>query len=381
VASFERALALEPEWSEAWMAMGEVYYHLLPARSPADSLAAFAFARAAAVDSGFAPPLFHLAQLAIRHQESAEADRYRRRFRALEPDTTLSLQLDLMLSCAGRLMEEADWKRAARASYVDVLDVARLLAPVPAYGGCAERAFLAVLTESGDRTHRFAALLGLQALLMAQDRSDDLQALIASPIGDSLGGKWFYLLDAAAGAGAPYDSAATQVAAEAGADYLTMSTFRLWVIGVYEASKRTAEPVGAISRAIRAKADSSGAVLDQFLAQIVEAHAALAAGDSAVALARFASLTPAARRNELAWSLWAHLGLERLRESQLLLALGRPAAAMQAAARLDAPQPAAYLLYLPASLEVRARTAEALGEGNKQREYERRLIALRGRGG
>jgi hypothetical protein len=234
-----------------------------------------------------------------------------------------------------------------------------------------------VLTETGDRSYRFAALLGLQGLLVAQGRADDLRTLVASPMGDSLGGKWHYLLDAAAGAGAPYDSGAALVAAEAGTNYPGMSTLRLWLIGVYAASKGTAEPVGAISRAIRAKADSSGAALDRFFARIVEAHAALAAGDSAVALSGFAALTPTARRNELAWSLWSHLGLERLRESQLLLALGRPAAANEVAARLDAPQPAAYLLYLPASLEVRARAAAMLGRSAAQRGFERRLAAFR----
>ncbi|HEY3011171.1 MAG TPA: serine/threonine-protein kinase, partial [Gemmatimonadales bacterium] len=46
IAHYRLALGFEPTWAEAWTALGDVYYHLLPAESPLDSLALTAFIEA-----------------------------------------------------------------------------------------------------------------------------------------------------------------------------------------------------------------------------------------------------------------------------------------------------------------------------------------------
>ena len=60
-----RAVELDPEWTEGWMGLGEVLYHLLPQASPLDSLAEAAFEEARRLDPDFSPARYHLAELAI----------------------------------------------------------------------------------------------------------------------------------------------------------------------------------------------------------------------------------------------------------------------------------------------------------------------------
>lgn len=66
VALYRRALALDPEWAAAWMGLGEIYHHLLPADAPQDSLAEAAFAAAHRLDPSFAPAVDHLLDYAVR---------------------------------------------------------------------------------------------------------------------------------------------------------------------------------------------------------------------------------------------------------------------------------------------------------------------------
>ena len=100
VARLGQALNLDPEWAEGHMALGEVYYHLLPtAPLRLDSLAEVEFSRAARLDSGFAPPLYHLTEIALRAGKVNEAAALIERFRAFDPDTFRSLPLLLAYAC------------------------------------------------------------------------------------------------------------------------------------------------------------------------------------------------------------------------------------------------------------------------------------------
>jgi serine/threonine-protein kinase len=371
-----KALAIESSWSEAWTAVGETYFHLLPRRGLGDSMAAQAFRRAWEADTGFTPPLFHLTQLAVRRGALGEAERFRALFATRALDPSLTLQLNLMVGCLKGAPRGGEWPTMDSAIVEDVLDVARLLAPVPGSNRCAESGYRQILGSRLGSRYRFAALYGLQSLLVVEGRYDDTRRLLESPVSDSLGGRWFYLMDFAAGA--PFQSEADSFARASGSDYRTQSTTRLWALGLYETRHGTAEPIGAISRALKAKADSSGTPVDALFAAIMAAHATLAAGDSGSAERQFATLRPRARRNELAWSLWAPLGLERLRWAELLLARHQPEAAIAVAELLEAPQPGGYLLYLPGSLKVRARAWAAAGRSEQARVFTRRLAALQG---
>ncbi|HYC33600.1 MAG TPA: serine/threonine-protein kinase, partial [Gemmatimonadales bacterium] len=107
------ALARSPEWTEAHMALGEVYYHLLPAfPGPPDSLAMTEFAMAAS-DTGFAPPRFHLAELAIRRMTPAEAEQVVQGFVQRVSESASSGELLRMLACVRGGRRTVDWAPAA----------------------------------------------------------------------------------------------------------------------------------------------------------------------------------------------------------------------------------------------------------------------------
>jgi len=92
-------------------------------------------------------------------------------------------------------------------------------------------------------------------------------------------------------------------------------------------------------------------------------------------------LTPSAPRTDLAWQPWESLGAERLVLAELLLRAGRYAESLRVASAFDSPQPVISLLYLPASLRVRERAADALRRPelvSRFRDRLRRLNAARG---
>ena len=62
------ALELDPAWTDAWMALGEVYTHLVPRAGPLDSLAGCGVRNGTPSRSGFSPPLFHLFEIALRRR-------------------------------------------------------------------------------------------------------------------------------------------------------------------------------------------------------------------------------------------------------------------------------------------------------------------------
>jgi hypothetical protein len=80
----------------------------------------------------------------------------------------------------------------------------------------------------------------------------------------------------------------------------------------------------------------------------------------------------------MAWGLWESLGSERLLLAELLMARGEYALALRIADGFDHPQPAIYLVYLPASLALRARAGERLGRPRLAEEFGHRLLALGG---
>jgi hypothetical protein len=359
VGRFGHALRLAPEWSEAHMALGEVYYHLIPRVAALDSLAETEFRAALALDSGFSPPLYHLAEIALRQGQPAEARRYADQFWSSRPDS-ISAPLALTLGCADS-PNEYDWTAALARSPDDVLEAARVLAAIPAYSTCGEQAYRAILAEDGAPPARTAAALyGLQSLFTQDGRYREVRELLASPLGARYGGPYLMLVDALAGA--PFDRDA-QATIEGWGDRYTLLTIRqLWLAALWLARDHQAGPVLAIVRAAESKADSSGARRDRLFADIIAAHARLAAGDTAAAIQRFSALTPEGSRQELAWYPWSSLAYERYTLMRLLAARGDRAGVLQAGAVFDSPQPVAVLLYRRAALGLRIAAAEALNQ-------------------
>jgi hypothetical protein len=376
VAEYRRAIALDPMWSEAWAALGETYYHLLPAVADPDSLAEAAFVRARKIDSTFSPPLLHLAEIALRRADTTAAIGLIRDFQHAEPDSNVSARLDLMLRCVRAGPEGVDWKRSARRNPGEVLVASRLLSVGGAQPACADAGFTAVLaSENAGVSQQWGALLGLQSALVAQGRLAEVRRLLDSPQAAALGGPVLYLIDATAGTG--LEDRAAEVAREFGTDYPTMGSPMLWALGVWAAHRGDAPGLSAIAAALHAKADSSGARLDSLLAQVMAARMLLLHGDTASAARSLTALSPNAPLGDLEWQPWESLAGEQLTLARLLLARGDYVGADQVAGRLEAPQPVIHLVFLPAALALRERAAVALGQERRAERFRLRAAALR----
>ena len=376
VAHFRGALALDPSWSDAWMALGDTYYHLLPRVAAPDSLAEAAFREAQRTDSAFTPPLFHLVEIELRRGEAAGATELIRRLRGAALDSTLGARLGFMLDCVREGPGTIDWDGAARQSSAMVLSASKLLSAGASQPGCARAGFHAVLrAKSVTIEQQWGALLGLQGLMTAQGQMDSVQQLLDSKVSEALFGRVLYLVIAGAGAG--LDQRARQVADELGSDYAAMGSATLWALGAWAARRGAARELGAIAAALRAKADSTRGRADLLLAEAIEARAMLASGDTAEALARLAAVRPNAPVLDLEWQPWESLPGERLAQAELLFARGAYHQADSVASLFQAPQPVVYLTYLPAALRLRIRAARALGANRTAESLGRRLAATR----
>jgi hypothetical protein len=155
-----------------------------------------------------------------------------------------------------------------------------------------------------------------------------------------------------------------------------MSSPLLWGRGTWEARRGDPKAAAAIASILDSRADSNGVRRDRLFADVVAAHASLAAGDTATALARLAALEPAGNLQEIAWSLWDPLAFERLTLAEIFLAQRNYAEAIRVASLLDSPAPFVYLLYGRSSLQLRLNAARKLEERDLIRMYEARLSAL-----
>lgn len=156
------------------MALGEVYFHLLPDAAPLDSLAEAAFRRSQALQPEYAPSLFHLIQIAVRHNDLDSAQAMFRRYQAVDPDSAVTFPIRLMLQCATGRMGLSEWKKAAAVSYDGVTDAAHALAAAPRYQRCALDGFRAVLEETTTSGwYHPTAFYAYQAILAGSGRLGD----------------------------------------------------------------------------------------------------------------------------------------------------------------------------------------------------------------
>jgi hypothetical protein len=108
----------------------------------------------------------------------------------------------------------------------------------------------------------------------------------------------------------------------------------------------------------------------------LSAHIAAREGDSASAIRLLEALTPTSRRPNLTWRPWESLGLEWLMLAKLHLGQGDFAAALEVAARLEAPGSVANVMYLAESLKLRMRAAQELGDEALAERMRQRLLEL-----
>ena len=416
--SLRSAVDVDQEMALAHVQIGEVYTHLVPRRFHPDS-ADVAFSRAMAMDPAAINVLLHPIESALRAGDLERAESMLDRFVLTGPEEWVERELRIMLRCVEGGPGAVEWTREARAAPLEVLHAAMELAEQGAALSCAEPGLRAVLeadtaTDAFGNGRRWNALYSLQSLLFAEGRDEeaiDLMRAATSSLGvlrtiaageptDLLGvptaeqagceldssqgvssSEVFLLVDETVGfeIGSLADRVACQYERRYGAGYVSTSTpIRLWVLGIHEASRGNSELVAQMADRIRlgvaGAADPRGG---QLLAEALDGHAALSRGDSATAIERFRRMRPRGTVADLEWDIAAPLGLEQILLSRLLLASGEHQEALWVAEALDA-SPSAYLLYLPASLEIRSQAADSLGFSTRADAYRQRLVGLRG---
>ncbi|HSD30994.1 MAG TPA: protein kinase [Gemmatimonadales bacterium] len=384
VAWLSRAVGANPDWSEAQMALGEVFYHLLPDTAPLDSLAASAFLHAAELDSDFTPPVFHLAEMALRRGDAVEGARLVERFRRSRPDSLVLRQLTLMLDCVRQGPNERAWRTAGQLDPNIALQAARSLSASGQEAACAEAGYRVVLANPRASALHWGTFLGLNDLLAAQGRTEEIVALVDSLTAAGFGtAAMVYPIVALAGAPALRSKVEDFVAwlretnGQAYEDSISPSS-QLQLGTWFARTERVDQATHLHTKLVRQARNTRDPEVAQY-ANALAAHIALAHGDSALALSLLETLRPVARRGTLEWGFTQALPVERLTLAQLLLARGRYGEANGVASAFDHSTPIFYLPFLAASLAVRYRAARSLGQSRQASWYRDRLLAL-GRG-
>ncbi len=375
---FERALEIDREWTEAWTGLGEVYMHLLPRNAPQDSLAKDAFSRVYENTSGSAPALYHLVEFAILDNELRRAAELLAQYRSASPDTAdyAVSKLELMIRCAKEGPQAVDWKAEVLEDATPVGQAARALGVGGAYPRCAMSAWRAIRSFApSDNAWQFAAWTGLQGLFACTRQTEELSALIDTTSDYGTTPKYYSIISALAGA--DVNVLADSVANELRQDLLDLNEWRLWFLGVWDVYRGRVDEARIIRDTLLARAARTGDRLTSLVASEMDAHVALADGDTTLAIQRLGSLTPTGSR-ELLQRPWESLGLERLMLARLLLAREHYAEAQTVAASFDSPGATNIIntLFLPAILEIRRDAAMALDAQAAVRSIEGRISAL-----
>ena len=179
VSAVRAAQAVDPEWAEPAAALGEIYIHLFPSARPLDSLARAALSAAVARDSGFAPPMFHLAEDAIRDGRLGDADPLIERLRRAGAEPRLRRILHLMRECVAG--SAASWRVSSPPDAMGMFEAAKSLSPGARQAACAEEGFRAILRSPySAENERYGAFLGLQGLLVARGADAEARAMVDS---------------------------------------------------------------------------------------------------------------------------------------------------------------------------------------------------------
>ena len=385
-AGFRAVLEMDPEMVAAWMQLGEVYTHLLPRAGNPDSIAEEAFGRANALDPSATNVLFHLIEIRIRNGEADRVAPMMRQFVAAGADADLTSRTQIMFDCATDGPRRMNWNNLVASEPQEVVSAAFALAGGGSRLECAEPAFRTLLERDTALTpeaegRRWAALVGLVGVLLGRGDTDGVTALIDATLARWGFGSSLYLFSA------PFNRAFVERALEVargdamsyGQDYRGSPFItRLWELGVLEAHAGRADVAEEVMRELERRASASGSAKDRVLARSAAIHVMLARGDTAGAFTALTSLVPARMSGDmLKWDEGTPLGLERLRLARMVHQRGEHRRAIEIANVFDSAWPMVYPLFIPASLELRAEAADALGESRLASQFRARLAVLR----
>jgi serine/threonine protein kinase/tetratricopeptide (TPR) repeat protein len=380
-----RALEVDREWNEAWIGLGEVYHHLLPADMEVPGSAEDAFRNALRLDPGYETPLIHLAEIEISKGDTVRGASLVSRVRSLGPDSTTILQLEWMLACARATLSKEQWATHTLEDPLAVLLAAKNLAVAGSNLACAEGAFSALLAEDPTgalEAYRWGSLIGLSGVLFAQGRNDAaIEALTAGRAAGEGSVPFLYLLGATV---IPQlDSLAQEIDGLArrvfGDSLERVGPIEAWALGGWRASRGDSAELHLLAERLSelAREPQAGSrAHTPILARALAAHQYLSAGDTTRAIESLTSLSYPWPYRALSWGLDQVLPYERLLISRLYLKRGDFHQALRVAEQFDHPGPAIFLYFLPQSLAIRFRAAEELGWTESAEGFRERLIGL-----
>jgi DNA-binding SARP family transcriptional activator len=378
LAHYRDALRSEPLWSEAHMAVGEVYHYSFPATESPDSLAERSFALAADNDPDFAPPLYYLTHYALLRGDTKKADEYIRRYGATAHDSSHLAVLQLMRDCARSGAEGVDWNGVIGKYPNSVYEAVRLLSVGGAHLDCAEAGYRALLTApnlSRPEVFHWAAVQGLSAIYGATGRYAELRRVLNEGLLLGLPATHGLAIVAATN-GAPLDDMARQALGTIAGPLERQYAAVLWYRGAWYARQGSIDTLAAIVSHLDVRLQARSDRLTRLVADGLRARLLLARADTASALVQLKTLRPNAPRASLTNMPFEALAQERIMLARLLLAKRQYVEALRAAETFDRPQPDWYLPHLGESLRIRISAARALDLQERARRYEARLHRL-----
>jgi len=385
-ASLRAALAIDSSMVVAWLQLGEVYMHRLPAAGRTDSLAEDAFEHARALDSTSAALQFHLVELRARRGDQAGAQAMARQFLRSAADTLLTQQVELVAACGPRGFDGVNLRETAGTRPLALLISAKSLGASELTARCAMSADSALLLNDTSSNvpasgRRYFAFVGLAQGLLGRDRPNEA-ALAITAFQQRWGkGRAYYELVGPVVV-ALADSGRVVFAkdsSEFGPSYADLKSSDVWILAAWAAQDGQVAQARQFSTLLAARASATGLRVDSVFSESAAAHSLLAAGDTARAVSSFEALmSRPAPVEELEWDLGASLGYDRLVLGRLLIAHKEYAKAIGVLDVLDSPVPAVFPLYRRASLEARLQAAEALGQPNLAASLRARLAVLSG---
>ena len=388
------ALQRETETADAWMLAGEIQMHLLPTVGvdstpptatfpppttwPHEVFAQEALERARTLDSEFAPPLAHLAEIAARRGDADVVARYTHLLQRANPDSLLAKRLLLMERCVRNGAASIDWRKTAQTDAATLYQVGvNLRAASDARArGCAANAFQAVLSaDTTQGVEDWGSLIALHGMLAAEGQNARALALVDSAVAGGLpSAVGLYVLDAVSGL--DIGNRADAFIAQLLGNIETRAAPSLWLLALWSARTNDSIGLARINGMLVERSARSAQRLDSLMARVSAAYLARARADSTLALQLFAELQPTADHRQLEGSLWESLTTERLAYAELLLARGQAATAHRVASTLDQPSILVHELFLRRSLELRQRAARSLSDATLERRATARLSSL-----
>lgn len=360
---YRATLELDPGWAEAWAALGEVHRHLFPEGVESTRPGSAAFREAERLDSTFIPALVHLAEEAVLSDDVDRARHLLARIQEADADPAAADWVVLMEACAF-----ADVPRTRqslpRAPSAALIAASQQFAAGARNPACAEVGYRSVLGRDDlERGEHWGAVVGLMSVYTIQARVAELDALLQESLAWGEGSTRF-LFPLAVAAGADLTRRAEAVDSEA-ADmwaprYEGVRPTTLWSLTLWNALEGDLPVARTLVRRLDEAAESRGDLRTRTLARAGRAHLLVAEGDTASALEILRGLDPAFPRSDLDYGLFEPLAPERILLAELLLSVGEPAEAYRVAALFDHPGAAMFVPFVPRSLALRVRAAEAL---------------------